>query len=64
MISELEQYLADNYGHCTEKKCDCLEHNWKGISCLYWVPLRVKDYEELRNYMKKQYERNKNEPPP
>lgn len=48
--SEVEGYLADQYGSCRKgDKCECLRpgNPWIGTGCLDWEPLGVKTFQEL-----------------
>jgi hypothetical protein len=51
--NETAEYLFDNYGHCRcDARCLCLRGTWKGLACPYWVPLGVRTYDELREWIK------------
>jgi hypothetical protein len=53
--SDLEQYLLDNYGRCSNSVCRCLKDGWIGTLCPYWVPLGVRSFEQLKEKALEQY---------
>lgn len=53
-----EDYWLDNYGHCQLEWCMCLKFGWKGRSCVYWKPLGVKSFQELKEYNETKVRKN------
>lgn len=52
-MTDLAEYLLDNYGTCElEAGCywcpGCLKNGWLGRACPHWKPLGVTTWEELR----------------
>ena len=55
-VTDLANYLADNYGRCELKRCTCLRYGWMGRQCRHWTPLGVKDWDELNKEATHGYE--------
>lgn len=50
-MTELAEYIADNYGVCRVEPCDCLRYGWKGRMCRNWKPVEARNWEELRDLL-------------
>lgn len=54
--NDLAQYIADNYGRCTQTRCKCLKDGWLGCACPNWQPVKAATWEELREEMLRPHE--------
>lgn len=44
-----EEYIQNNYGICKlEENCKCLKNVWLGKSCINWIPVKAKNWDEFR----------------
>lgn len=42
---DLQAYIRENYGTCTnEKGCSCHTKIWLGTLCPFWIPVAAKDW--------------------
>jgi hypothetical protein len=45
--TEIEEYVRENYGSCTQEKCACLRDGWLGTICPFWKPLDGESFQKL-----------------